>query len=155
MKERNRQDEQGTRTVARSILYRLIIPVFRAELGFRWGLLMVRYSGEEPGRSCSSCVRWVSAGNSYGTPNSSGNQVSGKDKSGAENPSDGFAIGLSLPMPSPAMWKRVIRRVLELVVTAALIVFVFSRPNTSAGLRYFIGSVAVLFLCLLLLRKWP
>jgi hypothetical protein len=58
-------------------------------------------------------------------------------------------------MPIEVTWKRVVRRVLELVVTVALTVFVFSRPNTNAGLRYFIGSVAVLFLCLSLLRKWP
>ncbi len=59
------------------------------------------------------------------------------------------------PMPVEALWKRTIRRVLEMVVALALMVFVFSRPNTNAGLRYFIGSVAVLFLCLSLLRKWP
>jgi hypothetical protein len=51
--------------------------------------------------------------------------------------------------------KRLIRRPLEMVVALALIIFVLSRPNTSGGLRFFIGSVAVLFLCLSLLRKWP
>jgi hypothetical protein len=51
--------------------------------------------------------------------------------------------------------KRLIRRALEMVVALALIIFVLSRPNTSGGLLFFIGSVAVLFLCLSLLRKWP
>jgi hypothetical protein len=51
--------------------------------------------------------------------------------------------------------KRLIRRALEMVVALALIIIVLSRPNTSVGLLFFIGSVAVLFLCLSLLRKWP
>lgn len=50
---------------------------------------------------------------------------------------------------------RLIRSGLELVVAIALIVFTISRPNTGAGMRYFIGSVAIIFLCLSLLRKWP
>jgi len=58
-------------------------------------------------------------------------------------------------MPVEAIWKRIIRSTLELVVGVALVVFVFSQPNTKAGLRYFIASVAVLFLCLSLSRKWP
>jgi len=58
-------------------------------------------------------------------------------------------------MPVEAIWKRIIRSALELVVAVALVVIVFSQPHTKAGLRYLIASVAVLFLCLSLSRKWP
>jgi len=64
-------------------------------------------------------------------------------------PVDKFAVSLAATNASP------IRRALEMVVAVSLIVFAFSQPNTSAGLRYFLDAVAVLFLCLTLLRKWP
>jgi uncharacterized membrane protein len=49
---------------------------------------------------------------------------------------------------------RLARRTLEFVFAIALVVFAFSRPTTKAGLFYFVGSVVVMLLCLLLLRKW-
>ena len=45
-----------------------------------------------------------------------------------------------------------IRRVLELVVATALLVFIFSR-GTQTVLRYRVLSGVVLFLCLSVLRK--
>ena len=53
-----------------------------------------------------------------------------------------------------AMWRRAVRRVLELVVAIALLVFIFV-PGTHTGLRYLMAAVVVLFLCLSVLRKWP
>jgi hypothetical protein len=53
-----------------------------------------------------------------------------------------------------ATWRRAVRRVLELVVAIALLVFIFS-PGTHTGLRYVMAAAVVLFLFLSVLRKWP
>ena len=58
-------------------------------------------------------------------------------------------------MSVEAIGKRVIRRLIELVVAIAVIGFVVSRPDMKADLPYFLGSVAILFFCLSVLRKWP
>jgi hypothetical protein len=42
------------------------------------------------------------------------------------------------------MWRRAVRRVLELVVAIALLVFIFV-PGTHTGLRYLMAAVVVLF----------
>jgi hypothetical protein len=62
--------------------------------------------------------------------------------------------GRSPHNPIP-IWKRLIRGLLVLVVAAALIAFIVSRPTTHDGLRYFIGSIVVLYLSLSLLKNWP
>ncbi len=66
------------------------------------------------------------------------------------------AVPVSPPLETRhPLWKRVVRRVLELVVAAALLVIVFSQPTSHVGLRYFLASVVLLLLCLSFLKKWP
>jgi hypothetical protein len=71
------------------------------------------------------------------------------------NPSSPSHWDGSSPHNATPIWKRLIRGLLVLVVAAALIVFIVSRPTTHDGLRYFIGSIVVLYLSLSLLKNWP
>jgi hypothetical protein len=51
--------------------------------------------------------------------------------------------------------RRILRRILEIITGAALMVAIFSWPRTRPGLVYLYVAAIVAFVGVNLLRKWP